>query len=100
MKDFRLHLESLEVSPHSILYFHESNLESRPYICYRTRQFSSRGKRMPMTDKQRKIRRRQRRVRKLRALKAKLEETQDSRARKKIIEKIRRISPWELLPEK
>jgi hypothetical protein len=55
---------------------------------------------MPMTEKQRKIRRRQRRVRKLRALKAKLEETQDSRARKKIIEKIRRISPWELLPEK
>jgi hypothetical protein len=55
---------------------------------------------MPMTSKQRNIRRRQRRVRKLRLLKARLTETQDSRTRERLIEKIRRISPWEPLPEK
>ena len=55
---------------------------------------------MPMTEKQRNIRRRQRRVRKLRLLKAQLTETQDSKKRDRIIEKIRRISPWEPLPEK
>ncbi len=55
---------------------------------------------MPMTDKQRNIRRRQRRVRKLRLLKARLAETQDSKTRDRLIEKIRRISPWEPLPKK
>jgi hypothetical protein len=55
---------------------------------------------MPMTEKQRNIRRRQRRVRKLRLLKVQLAETQDSKKRDLIIEKIRRISPWEPLPEK
>jgi hypothetical protein len=55
---------------------------------------------MPMTDKQRSIRRRQRRVRKLRELKARLQQTQDTMARRRLIEKIRRISPWEPLPEK
>ena len=44
------------------------------------------------TSKIRKIRRRQRRQRKLRKLKAKLAETRDSEARKKLILKIKRIS--------
>jgi hypothetical protein len=55
---------------------------------------------MPMTEKQRNIRRRQRRVRKLRALKARLEDTQDVKTRRRLIEKIRRISPWEPIPDK
>jgi hypothetical protein len=55
---------------------------------------------MPMNDKQRNLRRRQRRVRKLRALKARLEETQDVKTRRRLIEKIRRLSPWEAIPDK
>jgi hypothetical protein len=55
---------------------------------------------MPMTAKQRNLRNRQRRVRKLRELKVKLEQTQDTMARRRLIEKIRRISPWEPLLEK
>jgi hypothetical protein len=55
---------------------------------------------MPMTERQRNIRRRQRRVRKLRALKARLEQTQDVKTRRRLIDKIRRISPWEPLPDK
>ncbi len=54
---------------------------------------------MPMTAKQRKLRQRQRRVRKLRRLKKDLELAQDRASREKIIEKIRKISPWELLPD-
>jgi hypothetical protein len=54
---------------------------------------------MPMTAKQRKLRRRQRRVRKLRRLKKDLELAQDRASREKIIEKIRKISPWESLPD-
>ncbi|MEJ2550467.1 MAG: hypothetical protein P8Z41_02690 [Anaerolineales bacterium] len=52
-----------------------------------------------MTAKQRKLRRRQRRVRKLRRLKKDLELAQDRTSREKIIEKIRKISPWEPLPD-
>ena len=55
---------------------------------------------MPMTERQRNIRRRQRRVRKLRRLKKDLELAQDRTSREKIIEAIRKISPWEPLPEK
>ena len=55
---------------------------------------------MPMTDKQRQLRRRQRRVRKLRELKSRLDVTQDSKIRKRLIEKIKRISPWEPLPDR
>jgi HAMP domain-containing protein len=54
---------------------------------------------MPLTSRQRKLRRRQRRVRKLRALKQKLAATDVSTKRRAIIEKIRRISPWEELEE-
>ena len=55
---------------------------------------------MPMTERQRNIRRRQRRVRKLRRLKKDFEIAQDRASREKIIEAIRKISPWEPLPEK
>ena len=55
---------------------------------------------MPMTDKQGQLRIRQRRVRKLRELKSKLDETQDSKTRRRLIEKIKRISPWEPLPDR
>ena len=55
---------------------------------------------MPMTDKQRQLRRRQRRVRKLRKLKNRLVNTQDSKTRKRLIEKVKRISPWEPLPDR
>ncbi|NIS82647.1 MAG: hypothetical protein GTO14_21150 [Anaerolineales bacterium] len=52
-----------------------------------------------MTEKQKKLKRRQRRVRKLRKLKAKLEIAQDRDTRMRLIEKIRRIAPWEPIPE-
>jgi hypothetical protein len=55
---------------------------------------------MPMTEKQRQLRRRQRRVRKLRELKIRLEETQDTKTQRRLIEKIRRISPWEPILDK
>jgi hypothetical protein len=55
---------------------------------------------MPMTAKQRTLRRRQRRVRKLRELKSRLADTTDTKTRKRLIGKIRRISPWEPLPDK
>jgi hypothetical protein len=55
---------------------------------------------MPMTAKQRLLRRRQRRVRKLRDLKTRLEDTTDNKKRKRLMEKIRRISPWEPLLDK
>lgn len=54
---------------------------------------------MPLTDKQRKMKRRQRRVRKLRKLKADYANTQDRAKKKRILEKIKLISPWELLNE-
>jgi hypothetical protein len=53
---------------------------------------------MPLNARQRKLRRRQRRVRKLRFLKSRLAESQDVRNRKRLIEKIRKISPWEPIP--
>jgi len=55
---------------------------------------------MPLTSKQRKIYRRQRRVRKLRSLKAAYRAAEDAKTRKRLAEKIARISPWEELPEK
>jgi len=55
---------------------------------------------MGKVERQREIDRRQRRVRKLRALKLRLATTQDSRIRKRLIDKIRRLSPWENLPER
>lgn len=50
---------------------------------------------MPLTSRQRVIRRRQRRVRKLRELKRELAQTQDGAKRKKILEKIKKLSPWD-----
>jgi hypothetical protein len=50
---------------------------------------------MPLTSRQRNMRRKQRRVRKLRELKTRLEKTQDSTKRKRILEKIRKLSPWD-----
>jgi hypothetical protein len=50
---------------------------------------------MPLTSRQKDIRRRQRRVRKLRDLKQRLTQTQDAAKRKVILEKIRKLSPWD-----
>ena len=50
---------------------------------------------MPLTSRQKDIRRRQRRVRKLRELKQKLSQTQDAAKRRVILEKIRKLSPWD-----
>ena len=50
---------------------------------------------MPLTSRQRVIRRRQRRVRKIRELKQQLTQTQDSTKRRKILDKIRKHSPWD-----
>jgi len=54
---------------------------------------------MPLTSRQRNIYRKQRRVRKLRMLKAKYREAGDAKTREAIAAKIRKISPWEELPE-
>jgi hypothetical protein len=50
---------------------------------------------MPLTSRQKFLARKQRRVRKLRQLKRKLNETQDSARRQKILEKIKKLSPWD-----
>jgi hypothetical protein len=50
---------------------------------------------MPLTQKQRDLKRRQRRVRKLRELKAKLSEAEDTKFRRKLLEKIKLIAPWD-----
>lgn len=54
---------------------------------------------MPLREKDRKRRRRQRRKRKIHKLKSKLADTKDLSTRRKIIEKIRRLSPWIDLPD-
>jgi hypothetical protein len=54
---------------------------------------------MPLTSRLRDLHRRQRRVKKLRVLKAKLRETNDPKARQKLIEKIQRVSPGAEIPE-
>ena len=50
---------------------------------------------MPLTQKQRDLRRKRRRVRKLRELKSKLANTQDTKTRRLLLEKIKQISPWD-----
>ncbi len=50
---------------------------------------------MPLTQKQRDLRRRQRRVKKLRQLKTDLIAAQDSASRERILRKIRKLSPWD-----
>jgi hypothetical protein len=50
---------------------------------------------MPLTSRQRKKYKKQRRVQKLRLLKKKLSQTSDVVKRQKILEKIRKISPWD-----
>jgi hypothetical protein len=54
---------------------------------------------MPLTSRQKSLHRKQRRVRKLRQLKEKLSQTQESVKRQKILEKIRKISPWDPILE-
>lgn len=54
---------------------------------------------MALTSRLRDLRRRQRRVKKLRSLKARLRETSDLKARQKLIEHIKRISPGAVIPE-
>ncbi len=51
------------------------------------------------TEKDRKLERRRRRKKKLRYLRARLERTTDPEERKRLIEKIRRVSPWAPVPE-
>ncbi len=58
-----------------------------------------RGGDMALTSRMRDLRRRQRRVKKLRTLKAKLRETNELKARQKLIERIRRVSPGAEIPE-
>jgi tRNA A22 N-methylase len=53
------------------------------------------GRCMPFTSRQRFLRRKQRRIRKLRQLKEKLSQTQDRTKRQNILEKIRKLSPWD-----
>lgn len=55
---------------------------------------------MPMTAKQKLLERRRRRVGKLRALKTKFETTQDSKARERLLVKIRKLSPFETVSKK
>jgi len=50
---------------------------------------------MPRTNHQRELIRKQRRVQKLRQLKEKLVNTHDSVKRHKILEQIRKLSPWD-----
>jgi hypothetical protein len=49
---------------------------------------------MPMREKDRKLRRKQRRQNKIRKLKGDLEEAKSLEERERIIEKIRKIHPW------
>ncbi len=55
---------------------------------------------MPLHAKQRSLRRRQRRVKKLRYLKSRLKETRDLKEKQFLMNKIRKISPWETFEEK
>jgi len=50
---------------------------------------------MPLTQKDRTMRRRQRRRRKLWELKAKLAQATDPKTKKKLLTKIERLSPWD-----
>jgi len=50
---------------------------------------------MPLTSRQRFLRKKQRRVRKLRQLKKQLSQTQDNTKRQKILDRIRKLSPWD-----
>lgn len=50
---------------------------------------------MPLTQKQRDLRRKRRRIRKLRELKSRLAATQDTKTRRMLLEKIKQISPWD-----
>jgi len=55
---------------------------------------------MPLTAKQKLLRRRQRRVGKLRVLKAKLKVTQDSKTRERLQAKIRLLDPFQPISKK
>jgi hypothetical protein len=54
---------------------------------------------MPLTSRQRHLKRRQRRVKKLRELKRQLVETTDSKGRENLVLKIRKLEPWVVLSE-
>ena len=54
---------------------------------------------MPLRERAREIHRRRRRGRKLKELKRRMVASQDPKARKKILEKIRRLLPWGPLPD-
>jgi hypothetical protein len=55
---------------------------------------------MPLTDKDRQRRRRQRRRWKVRELKRQLAAASDSRVRKRLITKIRKLHPWADVPDR
>jgi hypothetical protein len=55
---------------------------------------------MPLTAKQKLLRRRQRRVGKLRALKVRLKSTQDSKTRERVQAKIHRLDPFQPISKK
>jgi len=50
---------------------------------------------MPLTSRQRDLKRRQRRQRKIRELKRLLAESNNTLERRKLLEKIRKFSPWD-----
>lgn len=54
---------------------------------------------MPLHARQRKTRKKQRRVNKLRYLKKRYLDSQDTKEKKLLAEKIHKISPWAELPE-
>jgi len=54
---------------------------------------------MPMTEKERKLKRRQRRQKKVRALKKEFVQATDSKTKKNLLEKIHRHQPWWEVPE-
>lgn len=54
---------------------------------------------MPLTSKQRALRRRQRRVRKIRDLKQRIASSTDATERKRLSEKLLRVSPFETIED-
>ena len=54
---------------------------------------------MPMTEKERKLKRRQRRQKKVRALKQEFAQATDSKTKKNLLEKIHRHQPWWEVPK-
>jgi hypothetical protein len=55
---------------------------------------------MPKQERHRELRRRRARGKKIRLLKQRIGQSQDARIRKKLTDKLRKLMPFEALPEK